>query len=102
MFIDISQLKIVLLMLFLLYLTISNAPPRVVVSFRLTETDYQSSERDLQINAVVSKSMRIANPVTISLTPLTIDQAVAGGITLPVGTPPDDNRFSPNRAKGMS
>ncbi len=73
-----------------------------VVRFRLTETDYQSGEDDGTINSVVSKDMRVANPVIFTLTPLTIDQALAGGVALPVGTPPDDNRFSPNRAKGES
>ncbi len=69
-----------------------------MVLFRFTETDYRSSENELQINARVSKSLRIANPVTFLLTPYTVDQALAAGITVD-NIPPDDNPRSPNRAQ---
>ncbi len=71
----------------------------IVVNFRLTETDYRSIESALRINAVVAKDLRIANPVTFQLAPLTVDQAVTVGVALPASLPADDNRFSPNRAR---
>ncbi len=70
----------------------------IVVRFRLTETDYRSSENELQINAEVSKNLRIANPVTFLLTPYTVEQA-ASIIGIDVNVPADNNPFSPNRAQ---
>ena len=69
-----------------------------VVEFRLTETDYRSSENELQIKVEVSKNVRIANPVTFFLTPYTVDQALALSLELE-NLPPDDNPLSPNRAQ---
>ena len=46
---------------------------------------------------MVSKSSRIASPITLTVSPLTIDEAVASGIPL---SPliPEDNPLSPSRA----
>ena len=94
----------------LCYLLLVSFPP--VVTFQFTETDYRSNEDVLKIYTVVNKNMRIANPVTFQLFPLTVAQAETLGLianeTDPPDTtklrnvPPDDMPFSPNHARGRS
>ena len=51
------------------------------------------------IDAKVTKNIRIANSVTLLLTPYTVDQAATiSGFVLDT-IPPDDNPRSPNRAQ---
>ena len=66
---------------------------------QVTEDDYRSSEQQKQIPVVVSKNVRLANPVTLLLTPFNESEANRTGQPLPANLPPDDNPLSPNRAK---
>ena len=79
-----------------------------VVTFELTETDYRSNEFELSVNPVVSKDLTIANPVTLAISPYTVDEAQALGLVTTMGAtptpgqisvPPDDNPFSPLYAR---
>ena len=76
--------------------------------FELTENDYRSNEFQLAVNAVIGKDLRIANPVTLLVSPYTVAEAQALGlVALPgvttapnqVSVPPDDNPFSPRYAR---
>ena len=69
------------------------------VRFQLTANDYRSNEAVKMIPVVVSKSVRLANPVTFLLTPFNESEANRTGQPLPANLPPDDNPLSPNRAK---
>ena len=69
------------------------------VRFQLTANDYRSNERVGNIPAVVSKNVRLANPVTFLLTPFNESEAIRTGQPLPANLPSDDNPLSPNRAK---
>ena len=69
------------------------------VRFQLTENDYRSNERVGNIPAIVSKNVRLANPVTFLLTPFNESEAIRTGQPLPANLPPGDNPLSPNRAK---
>ena len=79
-----------------------------VVTFELTETDYRSNEFQLAVNAVVGKDLRIANPVTLLVSPYTVAEAQTLGLAAPPGATaapdqvfvrPDDNPFSPLYAR---
>ena len=48
---------------------------------------------------MVSKNVRLANPVTFLLTPFNESEAIRTGQPLPANLPLDDNPLSPNRAK---
>ena len=50
---------------------------------------------ELQIR-VLKTGARLANPITLTLTPMNVTQAQTGGISIP--NLPDDNTFQPNRA----
>ena len=67
--------------------------------FHLTENDYRSDEDVKMIPVVVSKNIRLANPVTFLLTPFNESEAIRTGQPLPANLPLDDNPLSPNRAK---
>ena len=67
--------------------------------FQLTENDYRSEEHVGNIPAIVSKNVRLANPVIFLLTPFNASEAIRTGQPLPANLPPDDNPLSPNRAK---
>ena len=67
--------------------------------FQLTANDYRSNEAVRNIPVVVSKNVRLANPVTFLLTPFNESEAIRTGQQLPANLPPDDNPLSPNRAK---
>ena len=69
--------------------------------FQLSQDDYRSREDQNVINAVISKNMRLANPVTLVVTPFTISDAEESGQPLPPNTPEDDDPYSSNRAKSM-
>ena len=58
-----------------------------------------SNEDVEMIPVVVSKNVRLANPVTFLLTPFNESEAIRTGQPLPADLPPDDNPLSPNRAK---
>ena len=66
---------------------------------QLTENDYRSNEDVEMIPVVVSKNVRLANPITFLLTPFNESEAIRTGQPLPANLPPDDNPLSPNRAK---
>ena len=57
------------------------------------------NERDLIMPVLVAKDsyQRLANPVTLRVTPLTVDAAVARGIVEDTIVP--NNKISPNRAR---
>ena len=67
--------------------------------FQLTENEYRSNEAVERIPVVVSKNVRLANPVTFLITPFNETEAIRTGQPLPANLPPDDNPSSPNRAK---
>ena len=67
--------------------------------FQLSEDDFRSIEGEA-ISAVVTKNQRLANPVTLLLTPYTIAAAEESGQPLPSNTPGDNNPYSSNRARG--
>lgn len=69
------------------------------VTFQLTVDEYRSSEVAENIPVLVSKNFRLANPVTLQLTPYNVSEAERTGQPLPSNIPPDDNPSSPNRAK---
>ena len=77
-------------------------PSNLVVTFQLSENDYRSVEQEGRINAIIIKDFRIANPVTLQLTPHTVSQAAALGL-ITDDLPSDDlqnmNPLSPNRAR---
>ena len=61
----------------------------------MAEDDYRESESgDLEITMAKNPDVTLANPVTVRITPLTVPEALACGIT----TFDDDDFFSPNRA----
>ena len=64
----------------------------LVVTFELNEDDYRAFE-GASIRGVINKNRRIANPVTLLVSP----QNLSVADPVPSGTPPDD---SSNRAKG--
>ena len=69
------------------------------VRFQLTANDYRSNEAVEMIPVVVSKNVRLANPVTFLLTPFNESEAIRTGQSLPANIPSDNNDLSPNRAK---
>ena len=68
-----------------------------VANFELEENDFSGSERNGFIEVTVRKNIRLANPVTVELTPYTIEEATNLG-QLPISVPDDDDLYSPNRA----
>ena len=70
-----------------------------VVMVQVTEEDYRSSEQQKQIPVVVNKNVRLANPITLLLTPFNESEANSTGQPLPANIPPNDNPLSTNRAK---
>ena len=69
----------------------------VEVEVKLTEDDYVESEGAGAIVVQVEKDVRIANPLKLTVSPLTAELAASGGF-VPPGAIPPDNPFSPNRA----
>ena len=71
----------------------------IEVGFQLTNDDYLINERDLIMPVLVAKepNQRLANPVTLRVTPLTVDAAVRRGIVEDTIVP--NNDISPNRAR---
>lgn len=60
-----------------------------------TEDDFRANERDLQMPVIVTKDIRIANPIELDVVPLTVQQArVSMPLLLPQNIPEDDV-FSP-------
>ena len=69
------------------------------VRFQLIENDYRSNEDVEMLPVVVSKNVRLANPVTFLLTPFNETEAIRTGQPLPANLPLDGNLLFPNRAK---
>ena len=67
--------------------------------FQLSEDNFRSIEGEA-ISAIVTKNQRLANPVTLILTPYTIAAAEESGQPLPPNTPSDNNPYFSNRARG--
>ena len=69
------------------------------VFFQFTEDDYLINENQLIMPVLVAKdpSQRLANPVTLRVTPLTVNEAVQRGIIEDTLLP--NNSISPNRAR---
>ncbi len=63
----------------------------------MEENDYSALERAGFIEVTVRKNIRLANPVTVELTPYTVEDATNLGQPLPISIP-DDDPYSPNRA----
>ena len=62
-----------------------------------TTDDYQGRESSQNIVVTVSKDLQIASPITLSVIPLTIAEAITSGVPLPLNVS-EDNRYSPIRA----
>ena len=62
-----------------------------------TTDDYQGRESSQNIVVTVSKDLQIASPITLSVIPLTIAEAIASGVPLPLNVS-EDNHYSPIRA----
>ena len=71
------------------------------LTIQLSENDYRVREDGGAITATVTKNFRIANPLMLTIAPLTVDQAIMLGHVLD-NVPPDDDPYSPNRAKSGS
>ena len=85
-----------------IYVYMFNSPSlSAEVRFQLTENDYRSDEDVRFIPVVVSKNVRLANPVTFLLTPFNESEAISTGQPLPANLPLFDNvnLLSPNRAQ---
>ena len=65
----------------------------------MAEDDFRTGETG-QLPVVVAKSSRIASPITLTISPLTVDEAVASGKPLPPNIP-EDNPLSPSRASEL-
>ena len=63
----------------------------------MSEDDYRASESGGTISFEVIKDSRIASPITVSVSPLTVGGAIASGGPVPVFIP-DDDPLSPSRA----
>ncbi len=74
-------------------------PAFLVAVFELSEGDYRADEFELSMPVIVSKELSIilANPITIRLTPMTVDQALQEDIITEdmIG---EYNEISPKRA----
>ena len=68
-----------------------------VLVLQFTNDDYRSSEPELSLPVKVTKSNRIATPVTVSVTPVTLRQHRTTGRPDPRGTL-DDSQRSPIEA----
>lgn len=70
----------------------------LVVGF--SEPDYrQPEEPNAQMEVMIDKDPpALANPVTLRIIPLTVNEALARGIVTDLSLFPDDNAFSPVRA----
>ena len=63
-----------------------------VITFELSQPDFRANECEEVANIKVSKNfIRLANPVTFRITPLTVQQALDRGIIDSNPTPNDDN-----------
>ena len=72
----------------------------IVAEFQTTNDDYSINERELIMPVRVAKflpDIRLANPVSLRVTPLTVDEAVRRGIVEDSIVP--NNVNSPNRAR---
>ena len=69
-----------------------------MAEFQTTNNDYLINERDLIMPVRVAKNpdIRLANPVSLRVTPLTVDAAVRRGIVEAIVP---NNFNSPNRAR---
>ena len=65
-----------------------------------TEEDYRVIEDGGSLPVVVAKSARIAFPITLSISPLTLAEALASGGPVPSNVP-QDNPLSPSRASEL-
>ena len=68
------------------------------VFFGFTEDDYRTNEGG-QLPVGVLKGSRIASPVTLTISPLTVDEVIASGGSVPLI--PEDNPFAPSRASEL-
>ena len=70
-----------------------------MAEFQTTNDDYLMNERDLIMPVRVAKNpdIRLANPVSLRVTPLTVNEAVQRGIIEDTLVP--NNARSPNRAR---
>ena len=63
----------------------------IVVTFELNENDYSGAEDDGFIVATINKNVRLANRVTLLLTPYSISVAIESRQPLPDDIPTEDN-----------
>ena len=70
------------------------------VEIIFTEDDYRTNEDGGSLPVFVSKSLRIASPITLTVSPLTVAQALAAGVQVFI-TIPQDNPLSPSRASEL-
>ncbi len=70
----------------------------LVVTFELNQNDYTSVEDDGFVVATINKNVRLANPVTLLLTPYSISVAIESRQPLPDDIP-DENELLQNYAR---
>ena len=69
-----------------------------VVSFGLTTAEYFQKEEPnalMEVSIIKSSDIQLANPVYLSVTPLTVDDSLSRGV---ISEYDPENPFSPNRA----
>lgn len=66
-----------------------------------TKEDYRGDESDQKIVVGVTKDVQIASPITLSITPLTINEAITSGDPVPFSVP-EHNPYSPKRASNVT
>ncbi len=64
-----------------------------------SEESFVGTEAEGSVTMTITKSVRIANPVTVTVESFTVAGATAAGHALPPNLPPNNNLFSPNRAR---
>ena len=72
----------------------------VVITFEITDDDYRESEGgDMEITVAINQDITLVNPVTVRITPLTVQMALDRGI---IATFDEDDALSPNRAGNIN
>ena len=73
------------------------------MEIQLTNDDYQGKEADLNIDIEVMKSTTIATPLTLTISPVTLQEArYRGQFPEGIELPDDQNGFSPIDASKIS
>ena len=73
------------------------------MEIQLTNDDYQGGEADLNVDIEVMKSTTIATPLTLTISPVTLQEArYRGQFPEGIELPDDQNGFSPTVASNIN